>query len=309
MVISLFEKWQKDHVCFDTQEKVVCELWAMLTSARVYYKEENVPEKKRLERFLADFKALHGEVNCDRACCKNFHARNHGVVCAILERPDLREKLMAMEDFDVKDCKELVVLLDSTDAPPPVVASGVGVSSLSVLTDGNGAPSPMTVSGADAPLPTSVSVDGTAMVPPPALANSVMSPPLSFGCNLTDEQMVHISCIASTNHLFCVSEGEVVDLRPMLRNEKCKPMVVPNIRLVARFFDVLADSQKVAWDWKKTMERGGYLVSKNGVPITANTLASALTAIKTRETANSKKVKADVEKALLMFGGEMLQDI
>lgn len=281
----------------------------MLTSARVYYKEEGVPEKKRLERFLADFKALHGEVNCNRACCKNLHARNHGVAFAILERADLREKLMALENFDVNDCKELVALLDSTDAPPPVVASGVGVSSLSVLTDGNGAPSPMTVSGADAPPPTSVSVDGTAMVPPPALASSVMSPPLSFGCNLTDEQMVRISCIASTNHLFCVSEGEVVDLRQMLRNEKCKPMVVPNIRLVARFFDILEYSQRIAWDWKKTMERGRYLVSKNGMPITANTLASALTAIKTRETAKSKKVKADVEKALLMLDGEMPRGI
>lgn len=269
MVISLFEAWQKNHVCFDTQEKVECELWVMLTSARVYYKEEGVPEKKRLERFLADFKALHGEVNCGRACCKNFHARNHGVVCAILERPDLREKLMALENFDVKDCKELVVLLDSTDAPPPVVG------------------------GADAP--------------PPALACSVMSPPLSFGCNLTDEQMVRISHLASTNHLFCVSKGEVVDLKPMLRNEKCKPMVVPNIRLVAQFFDVLEYSQRIAWDWKKTMERGGYLVSKNGVPITANTLASALAAIKTHETAKSKKVKGDVEKALLLFDGEMPQ--
>lgn len=262
-------------MCFDTQEKVMCEVWAMLTSARVYYKEEGVPGKKRLERFIADFKALHGEVNCDRACCRNLHARNHGMVCAILERADLREKLMAMEDFGQEDCIDIVALLNSTDAPPPVSAN----------------------------------MEGEVVSPPCALASSVMSPPLSFGCNLTDEQMVRISHIAGTNHLFCVSEGETVDLKPLLRCEECNPMVVPNIRLVAQFFDVLAEYQKVAWDWKMVMERGGYLVSKNGVPITANTLASALSAIKTHETAKSKKIKKETEKALLTFGNEMPEDI
>ena len=308
-------------MCFDTQEKVMCELWAMLTSARVYYKEEGVPGKKRLERFLADFKALHGEVNCDRACCRNLHARNHGMVCAILERTDLREKLMSMEDFGQEDCIDIVALLDTTEAPPAVITSDGGdtpssavvndggMPSHSVLSDGNGVPSAMVVGGADAPPPTSVSMEGEVTLPPCALASSVMSPPLSFGCNLTDEQMVRISCIASTNHLFCVSEGETVDLKPLLCCEECKPMVVPNIRLVAQFFDVLAEYQKVAWDWKKTMERGGYLVSKNGVPITANTLASALSAIKTHETAKSKKIKKETEKALLTFGNEIPEDI
>ena len=299
----------------------MCELWAMLTSARVYYKEEGVPGKKRLERFLADFKALHGEVNCDRACCRNLHARNHGMVCAILERTDLREKLMAMEDFGQEDCIDIVALLDTTEATPAVITSDGGdtpssavvndggMSSHSVLSDGNGVPSAMVVGGADAPPPTSVSMEGEVTLPPCALASSVMSLPLSFGCNLTDEQMVRISCIASTNHLFCVSEGETVDLKPLLCCEECKPMVVPNIRLVAQFFDVLAEYQKVAWDWKNTMERGGYLVSKNGVPITANTLASALSAIKTHETAKSKKVMGEVEKALQMDYGEMSEDI
>ena len=299
----------------------MCELWAMLTSARVYYKEEGVPGKKRLERFLADFKALHGEVNCDRACCRNLHARNHGMVCAILERTDLREKLMAMEDFGQEDCIDIVALLDTTEAPPAVITSDGGdtpssavvndggMSSHSVLSEGNGVPSAMVVGGADAPPPTSVSMEGEVTLPPCALASSVMSPPLSFGCNLTDEQMVRISCIASTNHLFCVSEGETMDLKPLLCCEECKPMVVPNIRLVAQFFDVLAEYQKVAWDWKNTMDRGGYLVSKNGVPITANTLASALSAIKTHETAKSKKIKKETEKALLTFGNEMPEDI
>ena len=308
-------------MCFDTQEKVMCELWAMLTSARVYYKEEGVPGKKRLGRFLADFKALHAEVNCDRACCKNLHARNHGMVCAILERTDLREKLMSMEDFGQEACMDIVALLDTTEAPPAVITGDGGVtpssavvndggmSSHSVLSEGNGVPSAMVVGGADAPPPTSVSMEGEVTLPPCALASSVMSPPLSFGCNLTDEQMVRISCIASTNHLFCVSEGETVDLKPLLCCEECKPMVVPNIRLVAQFFDVLAEYQKVAWDWKNTMDRGGYLVSKNGVPITANTLASALSAIKTHETAKSKKIKKETEKALQMDYGEMPEDI
>ena len=308
-------------MCFDTQEMVMCELWAMLTSARVYYKEEGVPGKKRLERFLADFKALHGEVNCDRACCRNLHARNHGMVCAILERADLREKLMAMEDFGQEDCIDIVALLDTTEAPPAVITSDGGdtpssavvndggIPSHTILADGNGVLSAMVVGGDDAPPPTSVSMEGDVASPPCALASSVMSPPLSFGCNLTDEQMVRISHVAGTNHLFCVSEGETVDLKPLLRCEECNPMVVPNIRLVAQFFDVLAEYQKVAWDWKMVMERGGYLVSKNGVPITANTLASALSAIKTHETAKSKKIKKETEKALLTFGNEMPEDI
>ena len=243
------------------------------------------------------------------------------MVCAILERTDLREKLMAMEDFGQEDCIDIVALLDTTEAPPAVITSDGGdtpssavvndggMSSHSVLSEGNGVPSAMVVGGADAPPPTSVSMEGEVTLPPCALASSVMSPPLSFGCNLTDEQMVRISCIASTNHLFCVSEGETVDLKPLLCCEECKPMVVPNIRLVAQFFDVLAEYQKVAWDWKNTMDRGGYLVSKNGVPITANTLASALSAIKTHETAKSKKIKKETEKALQMDYCEMPEDI
>ncbi len=270
----------------------MCELWAMLTSARVIYKEEGVPDKKRLDRFLADFKALHGAVNCDKACCRNFHARNLGIACAILERRDLREKLMALEYFGMDDCKEIVALLNTTEAPPPVVTSDVSGQPKSWVTKDNG--TPLVVScGADAPPPT---LEG--------LNDRVMSPPLSFGCNLTDEQMVRISCIASTNHLFCVYGDGTVELKPMLRCEKCSPMMVRNTRLVARLFDVLAAHKKVGWDWKKVMERGGYLVSKNGVTITANTLASALSAIKTNETAASKKIESEVEKALLMPDSE-----
>ena len=226
----------------------------MLTSARICYRNEGVPVKKRLSRFVADYRAWHVTVNCDKACCKNIHAKNHNIACEILERADLREKLMAMESFSLEDCEHILFLHDTTAAPPRI---------------------------------------GSHAATKPV-------PPLSFGCNLSDEQMVRISSVASANHLFCVSYGETVDLKPVFLCQDCKPLVTYNIRLVALFFDILLDFKKICWDWKRIMEEGHYIVSMKGVPVTARTLSSSLSSIKKNGTAASMKLKREMEDCLLM---------
>ena len=260
MVISLFEKWQQSHACFVTEDGELRELWVLLTSARELYKKEGVPDRKRFSRFLADFRASHTYVNCDKACCKNTHEKNLGIACEILERADLLASLMEKNTFDMSDCETIRVLLDTTDAPPPA---------------------------------------------PVVSAHAVPLPPLSFGCNISDEQMVRISSIASANHLFCVSEGETVDLKSLLLCEKGTTYVSRNNRLVALLFSQLLEKGFINWNWKNILERSGILQSKTGKPVKASTLSSALAEIKKKPTAESVKFENELENYLLMSLSEM----
>lgn len=242
-------------MCCTSEEDITHELQTLLELARVAYKEEGVPDKKSVFRFIEDFVNEQWYINCSNAYCRNFHRRNINIVSGILARKDLLMRLMEPDSFSMKDCEDILRQYDSTDAPPSSRLTGL----------------PYTV-----------------------------PPPLSFGCTLTDEQMVRISFIANTNRLFCVSKGKTLDLKPLLQCEEGATFVSHNNRLVAILFDQLSEKGMINSNWQYTLEKSGILLSRTGKPVKATTLSSALCGIRKNPTAESKKFKKELENFLLM---------
>jgi hypothetical protein len=442
VAISLFEKRQLNHVCYASEEDVTRELLTLLELARTVYKEDGVPDKKSVARFIEDFVNEQWHIDCSKACCRNLHRRNINIVGGILARRDLLARLKEMESLTLEECKEILHLYNAS-APPPVLWSNSTSEATSSLrhtdtsdvppvlrsidtTDATRAISPTNAPDAppstrqagttdtppalrstgapDVPpssptpdtretpassgpigtsdttplrpatnttdAPPSKRQDGTPDVPPssdpdntsdtpsshptyrhdnalssqdiniisgilarrdllarltetgsltleeckdilrrydisdappPVLRSNSTSeatsslrhtdtsdappslrptgipytapPRLSFGCTLTEEQMLHLSQLESMEHLFCIKENETLDLRPLLQCKDGYTLKVRNPQLVALFFDTLCNEGKIRWDWKIIMERGGFLVSKKGKAISASALA------------------------------------
>ena len=393
MAISLFEKRQLNHVCYASEEDVTRELLTLLELARTVYKEDGVPDKKSVARFIEDFVNEQWHIDCSKACCRNLHRRNINIVGGILARRDLLARLKEMESLTLEECKEILHLYNAS-APPPVLWSNSTSEATSSLrhtdtsdvppvlrsidtTDATRAISP--TNAPDAPpstrqagttdTPPALRSTGTPDVPPssptpdtpntptsscptnttdntssscttktPVISASARStrtpdttpclgqtgtvdappfshitdttesaqssqytntsptsrhigtadappslrptgipytapPRLSFGCTLTEEQMLHLSQLESMEHLFCIKENETLDLRPLLQCKDGYTLKVRNPQLVALFFDTLCNEGKIRWDWKIIMERGGFLVSKKGKTISASALA------------------------------------
>lgn len=63
-------------------------------------------------------------------------------------------------------------------------------------------------------------------LPPPIAHHTdgfIKAPPLSFGCNFTQEQMTGIVSCANTYHLFCISEVCTEDMEALF---SCKDIVI-----------------------------------------------------------------------------------
>lgn len=123
-VISLFEKWQTTHEHFENETDALHELWIILLSARYSYRKEVLDGGKKHHRFVEDFACCHKHINCNKASCKNAHERNHNIARRILvERGDLALHLFNSENFTLEDCIKMKHVFDTTDAPPPNIAS------------------------------------------------------------------------------------------------------------------------------------------------------------------------------------------
>ena len=375
MAISLFEKRQLNHVCYASEEDVTRELLTLLELARTAYREEGVPDKKSVERFIEDFVNEQWYIDCDSTCCRNLHRRNINIVGGILARRDLLKRLVEMENFTLEECEKILHLYN-TSAPPPVlcytgmadatrafsptnttdappstrqdgtpdvppssptlrtanVSRGISpagtpcappsshttdttesAQSSQYTNTSDSSPTSRHIGTADAqpstrltsmadvsrgitptgtadappstyPTGTPSSADGTRGISPIGTSDTASStlqtgtpdtipPPLSFGCTLTEEQMLHLSQHESMEHLFCIKENETLDLRSLLHCKDGCRLKVRNPQLVALFFDTLCNEGKIRWDWKIIMERGGFLVSKKGKTISASALA------------------------------------
>lgn len=134
----------------------------------------------------------------------------------------------------------------------------------------------------------------TTDAPPPNKTHvadvSGMKRPLSFGCHLSNEQMVRIADSANTSHLFCVQEISADDIRSLLKCKQDFQITVENIRNVAVMFDTMVEQKLIGWNWKTAMSSGKHLLSKTGKPISASSLSSALSEIKKHPTAMSKSI-------------------
>lgn len=111
------------------------------------------------------------------------------------------------------------------------------------------------------------------------------TPPLSFDCNFTEEQMTGIVACANTYHLFCVSEVSTEDMEALFACKEGFRIRVNNIRHVAVLFDALLERSYIQAHWQSVLERGKFLVSKDGKRIViASSLSTALSAARIRPT-------------------------
>ena len=111
------------------------------------------------------------------------------------------------------------------------------------------------------------------------------APPLSFDCNFTEEQMTGIVTCANAYHLFCVSAVSIEDMKALFACKEGFRIRVNNIRHVAVLFDALLERSYIQAHWQSVLEKGKFLVSKDGKRIvTASSLSTALSAARIRPT-------------------------
>ena len=108
---------------------------------------------------------------------------------------------------------------------------------------------------------------------------------LSFECNFSKEQMAGIVSYANTYHLFCVPTVRMEDMETLFACKEGFQIRVNNIRHVAVLFDALLERSYIQAHWQSVLERGKFLVSKDGKRfVTASSLSTALSAARIRPT-------------------------
>lgn len=118
------------------------------------------------------------------------------------------------------------------------------------------------------------------------------APPLSFGCNFTQEQMTGIVSCANTYHLFCVSMLRVEDMEALFSCKEGFHIRVNNLRHVVILFDALLENSFIQSRWQSVLDKGRFLQSKDGSRfITASNLSSALSAVRNNKTAVAYSIR------------------
>ena len=108
---------------------------------------------------------------------------------------------------------------------------------------------------------------------------------LSFECNFSKEQMAGIVSCANTYHLFYVPTVRMEDMEVLFACKEGFRIRVNNIRHVAVLFDALLERSYIQAHWQAVLERGRFLVSKDGKRfVTASSLSTALSAARIRPT-------------------------
>ena len=123
------------------------------------------------------------------------------------------------------------------------------------------------------------------------------SPPISFGCSFTKEQMTGIVDCANTYHLFCVSTVSYEEMESLFACKKGFQIRVNNIRHVAVLFDALLERSYILANWQSVLARGGFLLSKDGKrTVSATSLSSALSATRNKMTSVAYGIRKAVSQ-------------
>ena len=126
------------------------------------------------------------------------------------------------------------------------------------------------------------------------------APPLSFGCNFTQEQMTGIVSCANTYHLFCVSMLRIEDMEALFSCKEGFHIRVNNLRHVVILFDALLENSLIQYRWQSVLDKGQFLQSKDGSRfITASNLSSALSAVRKNMTSVAYGIKRVIKELKL----------
>lgn len=120
--------------------------------------------------------------------------------------------------------------------------------------------------------------------------------PLSFGCNLTREQMAGIVSCANTYHLFCISAC-IEDMEALFACKEGFNIRVNNMRHVAALFDALLENSFIQSRWQSVLDKGRFLQSKDGTRfVSASSLSSALSAVRNNTTSVSFGIRQTINR-------------
>lgn len=130
----------------------------------------------------------------------------------------------------------------------------------------------------------------------PTKGFQMIRPPLTFKCNLTQEQIIRIAAFADTNCLFSFYNRPEDDLRSLFECRQGFHLVTNNVRNIAVMFDALHEAKLIGCGWQTVMEKRQLLYSKNGALVSASVLSSALHEIKKSPTATSIAIQTLIKR-------------
>lgn len=120
-------------------------------------------------------------------------------------------------------------------------------------------------------------------------------PPLSFGCNFTQEQMTGIVSCANTYHLFCVSMLRIENMEALFSCREGFCIRVNNIRRVAILFDALLENSLIQPYWQSVLDKGKFLLSKDGKRfVSASSLSSTLSIARSNMDSISYSIRKSI---------------
>ena len=120
---------------------------------------------------------------------------------------------------------------------------------------------------------------------------------LSFECNFSKEQMAGIVSCANTYHLFYVPTVRMEDMEVLFACKEGFRIRVNNIRYVTVLFDALLERSCIQAHWQSVLERGRFLVSKDGKRfVTASSLSTALSAARSCMTSTTVSIRKVVSQ-------------
>lgn len=126
----------------------------------------------------------------------------------------------------------------------------------------------------------------------PGANNPTHIPPLSFGCNFSREQMKGIVACATAFHLFCVSTLRIEDMEALFSCREDFSIRVNNVRHVAVMFDALLENRLIEPYWQSVLDKGRFLVSKDGRSyVSASSLSTALSIARIKKTAAANGIR------------------
>lgn len=129
----------------------------------------------------------------------------------------------------------------------------------------------------------------------PDTDNPTRIPSLSFGCNFSREQMKGIVACATTFHLFCVSTLCIEDMEALFSCREDFSIRVNNVRHVAVMFDALLENRLIDPYWQSVLDKGRFLVSKDGKShVSASSLSTALSIARIKKTAATNGIRKTI---------------
>ncbi|MDM8207307.1 hypothetical protein QUW17_05355 [Bacteroides gallinaceum] len=119
--------------------------------------------------------------------------------------------------------------------------------------------------------------------------------PLSLDCSFTDGQLAGITACAEAYHLFCVPSLKIEDMEALFACKDGFCIRVNNVRHVTVMFDALLENRFIQYHWQSVLEKGKFLLCKNGKYfVSASNLSTALSAARR----NPDSVFYGIQKAI-----------